>query len=412
MNRNASTVLMDLKHEKISKYMKSLKNSEYDFDIEELNELEREFEEQLEKIKSPLDNQILGTGTAGLVFTHKDPNIVCKFGGFLDLYNEVRYWVYLSNLTTRGLVMSVEIKSFHMIPFVENVEELMFLIAPDQTKVTIHRLKTIKRYEAIIKEQFDIAAKEYENGKFMAILTEDKVSTTVERHLKGGKFLDSLFLFEYLYFEYICWKYLGVWQVDDSHLGNLGVIESKKPVIYKVDGTMFKFDKGLGFRRIDFGDVFRGNQWDRPLITNILLTDDNLRDNFKNPPKRKKLFFSLEDGLMIDPETFLFDDPNVNEFAQKLHESGIDMNDFGLVIKKMFAGYIIETLPFDETSYVLIDADKYSTSKRKMEEPTSNPKQPKHSTHGPYTEEIMETINRNHKMIADLIPRKKSLYLK
>ncbi len=433
MKKNVPAVLADIRNDKIGKYVRFLKTADEELNTEDLMELESKFEEELRKITDPEYNLILGGGTYGLVFNHKDPNIVCKIGKFLDLFNEVAGWLYLSNLVTRGLVMALEIKSFHMIPLAENAGSLLEVVTPisGKTTMTMEELKKNKKLkESVdkIQNMFDVIDEEYKDGKFMAFLTEDKVTSTVKSHVNDGKYLDGLFLFEYIYFEYICWKYLGVWSINDSKYDNLGVVENKRPIIYKIEGTMFKFDKGLGFRRIDFGDIFSAS-YTRPLINQkdfkLMLSDSNLIEKSKLPPPREKFFFdytfpkysgeSLKkfNDFMIN--STMFNDLKLAKFVDETKRTGLFMDDIGRVIKKVFADHIIETLPFDMTNHIFIDADKFSSNKRKMEESTSKPeeKPPKNPTpekttqESPTEEVIMDTINNNYSMIASLIPRKK-----
>jgi hypothetical protein len=418
------SVYYDAANKLIIKYIRSLKSSEDELEASDLFNLEMLFREELERLtKGDEPNYVLGGGSYGLVFDHVDTNLVCKIGKFNDLYTEVSNWLYLSNLISRGLVQAIEIGRFMMLPFMEDARLVLDSLSPvygvkDATAKHFNNPK-VKKLLNEIQKIFELIDTEYDDGNYMALLIEDRMDVTVQNFARSGNLLDDSFLFEFLYFEYICWKYLNVYMINDSKADNLTVVTIKKPTIYKIGDTLFRFDKGLGFRRIDFGALF-STALNSPIISEpgfkLLLKDDDLLENTKLQ-KADKVFkmeytfpgftketLSTYSFWMLEPD--LFDKKQTREFVKSIKSKGISLAAFEDVAKVHFKEYIIQSLPKDSDSFIFIDSTQFSKTnqKRKMEE-RSNEKQKVTKTEVP--EEIMKGINQTHEIISSrLNPRK------
>jgi hypothetical protein len=228
----------------------------------------------------------------------------------------------------------------------------------------------------------------------MGMIIEDKVELTVAKMPKN-MLLDELFLFEFLYFEYVCWKYLNVYQINDSKPNNLGVSTLKKPIVYCIGGVLFRFESGLCFNRIDFGDIFSfADQSDVSDLKKTKFSDKDLLENYNtnntvsdtdvdNKSKesiylskhRNKVFKmeytfngftqeELKEGgyRALDPERFIERLRNAIIYIQS---EGIKMKDFQDVISGMYHSFIIRELPRDVDSYTFINSD-LETRKRRL----------------------------------------------
>lgn len=423
-------VFADISLPSIRKYLKGIMGDRsYQLDPDDLFQMEDQALSLMKEIFDGVSTKIMGVGGYGLVFRHPNKNYVCKFAAFLHpnnfvngMWGEVSNWIYLSNLRSRGLVKSIEMKKFAILPFQELAEQVLDgLIMPFREGIDKQEQLETRPLNSFVKK-LDIFRKEiknvYDSNMYYCLLVEDRVKYDVHHFfdvkIVPAPTLDTLFLFEFLYFEWICWRYLGVVKINDSKLDNMGIEFRTAPISYKIGDTQFYFSGGTTFRRIDFGSLFTFENGEGILNSGIpvYLSEQNfeIMANKKKPDITFNMGYTFPGLTQQQIETdysslskstlnvSLFNETGAKRIVEDIKKNGLRMMDFEKRMKAWFEPF---TAPRGNRNYEVINSNEYLASKKRKQivGPESKTKQLKNVI---TIDDRIDHINEMHTTISSI----------
>lgn len=163
-------------------------------------------------------------------------------------------------------------------------------------------------------------------------------------NIQEPNLLSARWLFEYVHFEYVCWKYLNIHTILDNKTDNLGVILEQEYAIYRIGDSIFVVPPGASYRRIDLGGIFANEEYTGKELTTKKIFDFEyhlyVQASSNKTFIRLPYYKYISEHYTLNQTLFDTNDNCIQAMFTDVKRNGLDFMNYETNMKKYFSPFL------------------------------------------------------------------------